>query len=140
MSHPTHDEIAIRAYQIWEVRGGIHGIDQQTWLEAERELQARAQAAAPKQVAIEHHRSEHHKDKDKAEHQAEPQKTESPKAEASTPTTIKAPAAATVPTRELATAAVQKAEARAPQVPHHTGPTAKPAPPGKPVWDRPHST
>jgi hypothetical protein len=129
MSHPAHDEIALRAHQIWESRGGIHGIDTQTWLEAERELTAHAQALAPKQTATEHH---HHKDK------AEPQKTESPKAEASTPTTIKAPAAATVPTRELATAEVQKAEARAPQVPHHTGPTSKPAPPGKPIWDKPH--
>lgn len=124
MSQPTHDEIAVRAYQIWELRGSIHGIDTQTWLEAERELHARAQAADPKAAAAEHH------------HKAAA--TEEPKAEASTPTTIKAPATPTIPTKELATAEVQKAEARAPQVPHHTGPTAKPAPPGKPIWNKPH--
>lgn len=130
MSQPTHDEIAVRAHQIWELRGSIHGIDTQTWLEAERELHAQAQAAAPKAAAAEHHNQHNHKEKAAA--------AEQPKAEASTPTTIKAPATPTIPTKELAVAEVQKAEARAPQVPHHTGPTAKPAPPGKPIWDRPH--
>lgn len=127
MNQPTHDEIAVRAHQIWELRGSIHGIDTQTWLEAERELHARAQEAAPKAAA------EHHHPKQKAAD------TQEPKAGASTPTTIKAPATPTIPTKELAVAEVQKAEARAPQVPHHTAPTAKPAPPGKPIWDRPHS-
>lgn len=117
MKKPTHDDIAVRAHQIWEARGGIHGIDTETWLEAERELNARSQSAAPWAEA----------------------KGGQHRAEASTSTTIKAPATATVPSKELATAAVQKAEARAPQVPHHTAPTAKPAPPGKPIWDKPHS-
>jgi hypothetical protein len=37
-------------------------------------------------------------------------------------------------------AATQKDDARAPQVPHHTGPKAKPAETGKPLWTRPHSS
>jgi hypothetical protein len=33
---------------------------------------------------------------------------------------------------------VQKHDARAPQVPHHTGPKPQPAPPGKPIWSKAH--
>jgi hypothetical protein len=36
---PTHDDIARRAYQCYEERGGEHGLDQEDWLQAERELQ-----------------------------------------------------------------------------------------------------
>lgn len=35
--------------------------------------------------------------------------------------------------------ALQKQEARAPRVPHHIGPTSKPAVTGKPVWPKGHS-
>ena len=35
---PTHEEIARRAYQLFEERGGGHGHDQQDWFQAEREL------------------------------------------------------------------------------------------------------
>jgi hypothetical protein len=35
---PTHDDIARRAYQLYEQRGGVHGHDLQDWFEAEREL------------------------------------------------------------------------------------------------------
>ncbi len=34
---------------------------------------------------------------------------------------------------------LQKQQARAPQVPHHTGPAAKPPESGKPVWPKAHS-
>jgi hypothetical protein len=36
---PTHDEIARRAYQLFEKRGAAHGQDRDDWLQAERELQ-----------------------------------------------------------------------------------------------------
>ena len=36
---PTHDEIARRAYQLFEERGADHGHDWDDWLRAERELQ-----------------------------------------------------------------------------------------------------
>ena len=36
---PTHDEIARRAYQLFEKRGAAHGHDWDDWLQAERELQ-----------------------------------------------------------------------------------------------------
>jgi hypothetical protein len=117
MNKPSHDEIAVRAYQLWESRGGIPGIETETWLEAEIELTARAEPPTRKAPSL----------------------SEDVKAEASTPTTIKVPLSPAIPDRELALAEAQKAEARAPQVPNHTVPKAKPAPPGKPIWDKPHS-
>ena len=36
----THLEIALRAYQIFQERGGLHGQDVEDWLEAERQLLA----------------------------------------------------------------------------------------------------
>jgi len=117
MNNPTHEEIALKAYSIWQERGSIHGTDTEIWLEAERSLSEQTSEPTTKAAAV----------------------TERIKAEASTPTTIKAPATATLPDKQAATAEMQKAAARAPQVPHHTGPAAKPAPPGKPIWDKAHS-
>ena len=34
----SHEEIANRAYQLYEARGGEHGHDLQDWFQAEREL------------------------------------------------------------------------------------------------------
>ena len=35
---PTHEDIARRAYQLFEERGGEHGRDLEDWFKAEREL------------------------------------------------------------------------------------------------------
>ena len=50
-SHPTHEEIELRAYHIYLDRGGEHGRDVEDWLKAERELlkkykRGRARAAS----------------------------------------------------------------------------------------------
>jgi hypothetical protein len=37
-SEPTHDEIAQRAYQLYQARGSEHGRDRDDWFHAEREL------------------------------------------------------------------------------------------------------
>jgi hypothetical protein len=37
---PTHDDIALRAYQRYQNRGGQHGSDWADWFEAERELRS----------------------------------------------------------------------------------------------------
>ena len=34
----THDEIAVRAHHIWEMRGRPNGYDDEIWLDAERQL------------------------------------------------------------------------------------------------------
>ena len=39
---PTHEDIARRAYQLFEDRGGEHGDDLKDWLQAERELRDQA--------------------------------------------------------------------------------------------------
>ena len=36
--HPTHEEIELRAYQIYVERGGAQGNDLEDWLQAELEL------------------------------------------------------------------------------------------------------
>lgn len=35
---PTPEEIAVRAYEIFLLRGAVHGRDTDDWLQAEREL------------------------------------------------------------------------------------------------------
>jgi hypothetical protein len=37
-TEPTHDEIALRAQEIWRERGFPHGEDKQHWYEAEQQL------------------------------------------------------------------------------------------------------
>lgn len=41
-SEPTHEDIARRAYQLFEDRGGERGDDLKDWLRAERELRDEA--------------------------------------------------------------------------------------------------
>ena len=36
---PTHEEIALRAYQLWEERGKPHGSHEEHWYLPERQLQ-----------------------------------------------------------------------------------------------------
>jgi hypothetical protein len=41
---PTFEQIAVRAYQIWEAQGRPNGSDQEHWFEAERQLRAGTEA------------------------------------------------------------------------------------------------
>jgi hypothetical protein len=38
LTHPTHDDVARRAYDLYRSRGAEHGDDIADWLEAERQL------------------------------------------------------------------------------------------------------
>jgi len=49
----THEEIARRAYQLYEDRGGGHGHDLQDWFQAERELREFVRDAAGKVLMAE---------------------------------------------------------------------------------------
>jgi hypothetical protein len=40
----AHEQIAVRAYQLWEARGRPEGTDRDDWFEAERKLQGQAEA------------------------------------------------------------------------------------------------
>jgi Protein of unknown function (DUF2934) len=42
-SSPTHDQIAARAYQLWEAHGRRAGTDREDWFQAERLLHAESQ-------------------------------------------------------------------------------------------------
>ncbi len=50
--HPTAEEIAVRAHQIFEERGGIPGFDFDDWLQAERELTLAANLKASVQKSV----------------------------------------------------------------------------------------
>jgi hypothetical protein len=41
-TRPTHEQIAARAYEIWEAQGRPEGADRENWFEAERQLRATA--------------------------------------------------------------------------------------------------
>lgn len=47
MRDVTNDEISVRAYELYEQRGGEHGHDWDDWLEAERELQEERHTPGP---------------------------------------------------------------------------------------------
>jgi len=115
MNQPTHEEIAHKAYQLWQERGSLHGSDTEIWLEAEQMLKNQEAAPARGDTPV--------------------------TATASTNTVVKAPLspAPAIPEQEKVLSELQKSAARAPKVPHHTGPKPKPAETGKPIWPQPHS-
>ena len=45
MDHPSHEQIAIRAYEIWQLRGGFHGGHEDDWYQAEQELWVESDSA-----------------------------------------------------------------------------------------------
>jgi hypothetical protein len=48
--HPTQQEIAQRAYAMWEQEGKPHGRNLDHWLTAEKELTGSAPAASPRRT------------------------------------------------------------------------------------------
>ena len=113
MSTPTHDEITSEAQKIWLNRGCPADCDTEIWLEAERKLteDPAANTFAARTSAEAASESE-------IENLLSPAESEQMSIQA----------------------AVQKENARAPQVPRHTGPKNKPTETGKPLWNRPHSS
>jgi len=113
MSTPTHDEITSEAQKIWLNRGCPADCDTEIWLDAERKLteDPAANTFAARSSAEAASESE-------IENLLSPAESEQMSIQA----------------------AVQKENARAPQVPRHTGPKPKTAETGKPLWNRPHSS
>lgn len=110
MITPTHDEISLQAKQLWRNRGCPAGSDTEIWLEAERAL-----TGGP---AVDTRGSAETTAAGEVEYHLSPAQTEQK----------------SIRTEML------KEGARAPQVPHHTGPKTKPCESGKPLWPRPHSS
>lgn len=113
MTTPTHDEISLQARQLWRNRGCPAGSDTEIWLEAERELNGDLAADTFTARAGAGTAAE-----SEVEYHLSPAQTE----------------------QKSIQAALQKEDARAPQVSHHTGPKTKPTESGKPLWPRPHSS
>jgi hypothetical protein len=112
MPIPTHDDIAQLAHELWQDRGCPADRDLEFWLEAERLLSGGKTA----EIFTERARAETAAESN-VEYHLSPAGTE----------------------QEAIKAAMLKQSSRAPQTPHHTGPSAKPAETGKPLWSRPHS-
>jgi len=113
MITPTHDEISQEAQQLWQDYGCPTDRDTEIWLKAERKLNQ-----APAANTFTARASAEAASESEVENLLAPAETE----------------------QKSIQAAMQKESARAPQAPHHTGPKAKPAETGKPLWTRPHSS
>jgi hypothetical protein len=119
MKTPTHDEIALQAHQLWRDRGCPDCCDTEIWLEAERQLSGGSpRAGGPTADTF----------------------AERVEAETAAESVVEYHLSPAATEQEAIKAAIQKQEARAPQVPHHTGPAAKPPETGKPLWTRPHGS
>jgi hypothetical protein len=118
MNTPTHDHIANQAYQLWQERGSPVGHDVAIWLEAERQLSGNSPRAGDR---------------------LPPTAAERAPAEMAAESVVEYQISPAVPEQVAIQAALQKQDARAPQVPHHTAPKGKPAETGKPLWTGPHS-
>ena len=119
MNTPTHEEIALQALNLWQERGRPAGCDTEIWLEAERQASAGPRpSAVPNADAF----------------------TTSVRAETAAESVVEYHLSSAESEQDAILAALQKQEARAPQVAHHTGPRAKPPETGKPLWNQPHSS
>jgi hypothetical protein len=117
MNTPTHEEIALQAQWLWRDRGCPEGVDDQIWLEAERQLQDKSKGAAKRQPD---------------------EIAERAKSETAAESMVEYHISPAVSEQEAIKASQMK-QARAPQVPKHTAPKPKPPESGKPVWDKAHS-
>jgi hypothetical protein len=116
VKQPTHEEISLRAYQLWKERGAEHGNDQELWFEAERQLQAAAAFEADENQG----------------HAPPADGNPEPKAQvAHSPSVVDA---------KQQQIEQQKKAARAPMVPTHAAPAAKPPVSRKPIYPVQHSS
>jgi len=113
MTTATHNEISQEAQRLWQEWGCPNGRDTEIWLEAERKL---SEDPAPNTF------------------------TARSSAEAASESEIENLLSPAESEQMSIRAAVQKEDARAPKVSHHTGPKTKTAETGKPLWSRPHSS
>lgn len=112
----SHADISRQARQLWQDRGCPTGCDEAIWLETERQMQGKLKADL---------------------------KGDTFAASALTKTAAENLAGYELPpaaTEKEAITALQKQEARAPQVAKHNRQKDKPAETGKPLWDKPHSS
>jgi len=124
MYFPTHEEISARGYALWEQRGRPANAESEIWLAAEAQLRAEA-------LNVESRTSKDESHARLAEGLDESRHSSKSGGGQIAPTSVE---------HQAIIDELQKQSARAPQVPHHTGPKANPAPPGKPIWSKPHGS
>jgi hypothetical protein len=131
----THEEVARCARQIWHEYGQPSGRDEEIWFEAERRLNAGTADSGATSAESDQENSRTVTESKGAVGMAHREQTdkESP---ASTENVAPPP----MPAKEAVQATQQKKSARAPKVAVKSAPKVSPAPPGKPLWNRPHST
>jgi Protein of unknown function (DUF2934) len=130
---PTHDEIAQRARQIWQDKGSPGGRDDEIWLEAERDLIAGSGGSDPSAASGEQAHST-------PESKGASALADRVKKETAAESVVEYHISPAAPDDSAVKAALQKKDARAPQVPTKTAPKAKPPETGKPLWSTPHSS
>lgn len=130
-----HEEVAKRAQQIWQEYGRPSGRDEEIWFEAERRLSAGTPDATSASGEAD---SENSRTVTESKGAAAMAHRELSAGGSEAPNeTAAAPA---MPAKEAVEAAQQKKTARSPKVAVKSAPKVSPAPPGKPLWNRPHST
>jgi hypothetical protein len=118
MNTPTHEQIALQAQWLWRDRGCPEGIDDQIWLEAERQLSEKSKGPGSRQPD---------------------EITERAQSETAAESMVEYHISPPVSEQEAIRASMVKQEARAPKTPKRGAPKPKPTESGKPVWDRGHS-
>lgn len=137
MNSPTHEEISHRAHQLWREYGQPAGCDTDIWHTAERQLTAKASNTATESAA---HDSAPRKNLEPVTESKRAAPAGRTRAGTATESKVAPHHPSPIPNEEAGKAVLQKHDARAPQVPHHTGPAAKPPETGKPLWNKPHSS
>ena len=128
---PTRTDVAQRAHEIWAARGSPVGLDNEIWLDAERQLST---GPALDDAGVPAHRQP------LSEPKAAEAATERLKGEMASESAVEFQISPPVSDQVAIKAALQKREARAPQLPSHIGPKASPPESGKPLWNKPHSS
>jgi hypothetical protein len=130
---PTHDEIAQRARQIWQEKGNPGGRDTEIWLEAERQLAGESGTPFPND-------SEGENGQTTSESKGASALADRVRKETAAESVVEYNISPATSEDDAVKAALQKKDARAPQVPTKSAPKSKPAETGKPLWSKPHSS
>jgi hypothetical protein len=131
MTPPTRTEVAQRAHEIWASRGSPLGLDSEIWLDAERQLSA---GPGREDSGVPAHRQPLSEPKTAAA------TAERLKGEMASESAVEFHISPPISDQAAIKAALQKREARAPQLPTHIGPKGTPPESGKPLWNQPHSS
>jgi len=135
-THPsphTHEEVSQRAQLIWQNYGKPVGRDLEIWHEAEQQISGPAPAPdaekASSKISLPGNKA-----------QGSSATVEQNTAAMAAESMVEFHLSPALPDQEAIQAALQKNEARAPEVSHKAAPKRAPTESGKPLWNKPHSS